>query len=494
MPYVRKVTAVRKVGPLKRGVYKRGPFMGRPYTKQKYAPVKAPVRKARVSSKRSTGSSSLGTAIGSAIGMALGGPGGGALGGMVGNAGGNFLSSIFGHGDYGVSNLSQIKENNIALSNSAQAPQFGTGKVAVNLKHREFLGDVLSSSTAGAFNITTYPIQPGLPVTFPWLSGVVADSFQQYRINGMTFEFRSMSADALNSVNTSLGSVIMATDYDSADVPFTSKQQMENTEYGVSCKPSTNMMHAIECARPQTVLSELYIRAYANPPNSDIRMYDMGKFYIATVGCQGTNVNLGELWVTYDIDVFKAIQQPPGYGNPYAQYVTANATAAAPLGTSRIVNQQDLLGLTFTNNQIQFPLSTQVGATYLLSLDYVASTTSAFNHPTVTSGNGMYISGAAADLWSPSPGAVTSQATLVLAVQYKGGGSYGNLPYINVSNFTWAVTSILETDIIVNQVNGTYWPGTFTLQIALLPPEEEESPEYTVVEEMKTMTIKTRNR
>lgn len=315
---------------------------------RKAAPMrKVYVKKAPTRNSKSSGlGGSLGSAIGTALGAALGGPAGAGVGGMIGNAGGSFISKMLGHGDYAVTNASQLKENNLVLANAAQMPQFGTGKVACKFVNREFLGDVYSSSTPGAFKINDYPINPGLNSTFPWLSGVVGAKFQQYRINGMSFEYRSMSGDALNSTNTALGSVIMSTDYDSADATFASKQEMENTEYGVSCKPSVNMMHGIECARFQTPVSELYIRAYDVPANKDIRLYDMGRFSIATVGCQAANVNLGELWVSYDIDCFKAIEQPPNYLTPFAQYTLNNVDSTHSLGTSQ-TEVKDQIGLTF---------------------------------------------------------------------------------------------------------------------------------------------------
>lgn len=361
---------------------------------RKSAPVRsAPLRtvtRARAPAKKSSSTgSALGTAIGSALGLALGGPGGGALGGMVGNAGGSFLSKIFGHGDYQVSNMAAVKEN--TLSNAANVPQFGTGKVSCNFKHREFLGDVISSSSANTFDIQSYSINPGLARTFPWLSDVVGASFQQYRINGMCFEFRSMSGDALNSVNTALGQVIMATDYDSADVPFTSKQQMENTEYGVSCKPSVNMMHAIECERSQTSISEQYIRAFAPPPNADVRLYDLGKFYIATNGCQGTSVNLGELWVTYDIDCFKAIEQVPNYLAFAAQYLlSTGATPAAPLGTAPTVavGGFDNIGLQFTSTTFSFPYDIPLKSNWAFMLTF-NSTNVALTPPAISFSNGF---------------------------------------------------------------------------------------------------------
>lgn len=405
-------------------------------------------------------SSSAGSAIGTALGGMFGGPGGAAVGSAVGGIGGTILSKIFGGGDYGVSNAPALKENNIVLANSAQAPQFGTGKVAVNLKHREFLTDVISSHTANTFKIDSYSINPGLAATFPWLSRVVAGNFQQYRINGMAFSFRSMSGDALNSVNTALGQVIMASDYDSADSAFTSKQQMENTEYGVSCKPSTNMIHGIECARSQTSVSELYIRAFANAAGTDVRLYDMATFYIASNGCQGTDVNLGELWVEYDIDVFKSVDFPPGYTNPYAQYLTtAGNTPTAPLGTGPVVRytNSDNIGLTFTANKIMFPLSIQDKSVWAINiLNQQSGAAAAWVPPVVTVGNGMATGGGTVNI--PVNAATLQDWGATYYIKYTAGtASATALPYINIANYTWAaVAAISFGDVYVTQVSGLF--------------------------------------
>lgn len=431
----------------------------RPRAKPKSA-IRAPKKRSEAGNAFRMGGSSLGTVLGSAIG----GPAGGALGGVLGRGAGAVLSKIFGHGDYDISNVGHIKSN--ALLNAAQAPTFGSGRVSINVKHREFLGDVISSSTAGAFSLKSYAINPGLVASFPWLSDVVGPSFQQYRINGMTYEFRSMSSDALNSTNTALGSVVMATDYDSRDVVFASKQQMENSEFGVSCKPSMNMMHAIECARNETAVSELYIRAFAVPDNADIRLYDMGRFSIATIGCQGTSVNLGELWVSYDIDCFKAIEQVPYYIAPYATYGLTTASATAPLGTAQeifqVTNGADQIGLTFVSeNKVAFPSDAQTGTTYLVSLVAVAGAAAALTKPVITTGNGLYID-VNVNLQVPTTGVTTALWTWNAAVQYKGGGTPAAPPYINVADYTWAPAGgILEMDLLVSAVSGNF-PGDYT--------------------------------
>ena len=58
--------------------------------------------------------------------------------------------------------------------------------------------------------------------------------------------------------------------------------------------------------KAQSVLGDLYVRPTLNVPSgSDRRLYDFGNFQIATIGLQGTSVNVGELWVTYEIELFK---------------------------------------------------------------------------------------------------------------------------------------------------------------------------------------------
>lgn len=479
------------------------------YLKYMGAPKKAPAKKRRVTttrrrvnesnvsvarrSVRRGGTSDLGSMLGGLAGMALGGPTGAMIGNAVGGVGGNMLSRIFGSGDYQVSNAGSLKKNNIALANASNIPQFGTGKVASKFVHREFLGDVISSATAGAFKIDSYAINPGQPGTFPWLAGVVGSKYQQYRINGMTFEFRSMSSDALNSTNTALGSVIMSTDYDSADTTFSSKQQMENTENGVSCKPSVNMMHGIECQRSQTPVSELFIRAYDVPSGKDIRFYDLGRFSIASTGMQGTNVNLGELWVTYDIDCFKAIEQVPGYLIPYAQYQLNVASATAPLGTSQtiypVTGGADTIGLTLTENKISFPADIQRGSRWHVQVAYQASEAKAITVPAVTVGGGMYV-GIQTPWKSPASAVTTAVFVLSYYIEYQGGATVAAPPYINLADFTWAVASVLQGDLYVSQVSGDFG-GTYTgTSVPAILSDDAEDPEtdspvYVCSEEQK---------
>jgi hypothetical protein len=83
------------------------------------------------------------------------------------------------------------------------------------------------------------------------------------------------------------------------------KQQMENYEFAQSSTPVHSLLHACECDPSQTANQGLF---YVNNPNDqdgDARLYDLGRFTIATQGMQATGYNLGELWVSYKICLLK---------------------------------------------------------------------------------------------------------------------------------------------------------------------------------------------
>jgi hypothetical protein len=186
------------------------------------------------------------------------------------------------------------------------------------ISHREYLCDVITSGTANVFStMTSYPLNPGIATTFPWLAAVAAQ-FQEYTFHGLAFEFVSTSADAIaSSTNTALGTVMMGTRYNPGFPAFLSKAEMLNEEYSTDCKPSESMVHLIECDPKENPYNIQYIRSTNNYSGS-LQNYDLGTMYVATSGFQGTNVVIGELWVTYDVELRKPIPANlAGYSNSY---------------------------------------------------------------------------------------------------------------------------------------------------------------------------------
>jgi hypothetical protein len=220
---------------------------------------------------------------------------------------GNVIKTATGFGEY------EVRSN--SLYEGAQVP-FVANRPTINgttISHREYIMDVVTSDTPGEFKSYTFDINPGLGSTFEWLSQV-AVNYEEYVIEGILFVFRSMSADALNSTNTALGSVIMATQYNTYQSPFGNKAEMENHAYAMSCKPSEDMVHPIECDPHQSSITTFFVRGGSPPEGADRRLYDLGRVEIGTVGFQGAGVNIGELHVTYQVSLMKprlyvAIQQ-----------------------------------------------------------------------------------------------------------------------------------------------------------------------------------------
>lgn len=172
-------------------------------------------------------------------------------------------------------------------------------------RFQEYLGDVITGASANTFKVDSYLVNAGNPNTFPWLSQI-ACNFEQYSFEGIIFQFKSTSADALNSTNTALGSVMLATQYDTLDAEFDSKLDMLNYEYSTSCKPSEDVLHMIECAPRMTTISELYVLYnQEQPANADPRLYNLGRFSVATTGFQAANVRIGQIHVTYQVRLMK---------------------------------------------------------------------------------------------------------------------------------------------------------------------------------------------
>jgi hypothetical protein len=238
--------------------------------------------------------------VGASIGTAIGGslvPGvGGVVGGLIGRGLGTVFRKITGVGDY------KITSNTLyGASRTSSVPSF-EGMNCIRVVHKEYLGDI--TSTTSYLN-TPFSINPGLQSTFPWLSAIAAN-YEQYFINGMIVNFVSTSAMALNSTNTALGKVVMATEYNAERPTFSSTSEMLNTVYSNYGKPSEDLIHAIECD-PRQVASKLYyIRSAGVPSGSDPRLYDLGIFQLATEGMQAT-ANIGGLWISYDVTLCKPV-------------------------------------------------------------------------------------------------------------------------------------------------------------------------------------------
>jgi hypothetical protein len=326
----------------------------------------------------------IGAIAGGAIGGFTGGPWGAIKGAATGSGLAGLASSLVGLGDYegfpmppwakGLhqNSLLGLDVGGIGSGAAAQIINSGTGPTIV--RHTEYLGDVFSSDE---FLNAAYKINPGDQSTFPWLYKI-ARNYTQWEPRGIIFNFKSTSADALNSTNTALGTVIYATDYNAVAPPFSTKQEMENTEYYCATKPACSMRHPIECSPRENPQKIFYVRTGgALPDDADPRLYDLGVFQIGTVGSQAA-ANVGELSVTYEIAFYKPRYDTSGV--PSAAYLAVGADTTInnsnPMGSVQ-TSSFDNIGVSFTNSFIQLddlPKNTKYLVAYVIDGTGTSST------------------------------------------------------------------------------------------------------------------------
>jgi hypothetical protein len=361
---------------------------GKPKRQNKATPKSNPLGNVKVSSRKVKGRGGFFEDAGSTVGS------------FIGKKAGGLLSRVFGLGTY------HTRMN--TLTNPNNPPILSNTRSATRITHREYITDIIS--TTGFTNVT-YPINAGISTTFPWLAAV-AQSFEQYRLHGMIFEFKSTSAVALNSTSTGLGTVILATEYDVTKASFTEKRSMENYMYASSAPPSVSIMHPVECARDVNVLTDMYVRSASIVTNSDLRFSDMGNFQIATVGMPAAGSTIGELWVTYDIELLKprlpatiSSNAPAHYTFDSVKFTSGTAPTSADyfgttaqkftlrgVGASPINVQTNTLNFTTTGNYVvvltMIGSSTAVGTTTVAIQSGTALGTGALVNAFFSSGAG----------------------------------------------------------------------------------------------------------
>jgi hypothetical protein len=268
------------------------------------------------------------------------------------------------------------------MMNGNQIPKFDSTRQTNVVCHREYLKDF--TGTVG-FSLNTFSLNPGLTDTFPWLSSV-ASSYQEYKFHGLVFEFRSLITDFVTG--GAPGVIVMATNYNADAVPYTSKQQMENSEFAVATKPTINLMHGVECADKQTILPQRYVRSGAVPPGQDLRLYDHGTFQFATAS--NPIQNLGELWVSYCVEFFKPVLplvgSLPGIGfktnrTGYTNPIPFGTTQASVSGALAVV----VTGTTITIR------NAEVGVKYKIDLAWTGTVAAAYGPGPVTLTNASFV-------------------------------------------------------------------------------------------------------
>lgn len=263
--------------------------------------------------------------------------------GDLGALAGSQLAKFFGHGDYHLHGNSLLGGD---LTKMSSAKFSKDGIRGTRITEREYIGDIVAGAlVAGSttFTSSSFELNPTTPTTFPWLSRI-ANLYDQWEPHGIVFEFVSTSSE-YNGSSQALGTVIMATDYDPYDSNFANKQQMENSDYACSSKPAEGLLHGIECAVTERPTRILYTDTANGAPRTS---YSLGRFQVATQGMSVANVNLGELWISYDITFYKKqLVSSTSSSIPFYK-----AVGSAPTSGPFIASPTGVLNLDITVDQV----------------------------------------------------------------------------------------------------------------------------------------------
>lgn len=228
-----------------------------------------------------------------------------------------------GQGDYSTNDIVQ------AGATEFSPPRFIAGDgTSIVLSSREYISDVYGPpSDSLYFQNRAIRINPGLENCFPWLSQVAAN-YEEYELKQLIFTFKSTIAEIGASTTGQVGQVIMATQYDVNDEPFTDKDTMLRYALSESCKATDSSMHGVECDPSKlSGAPGKFVRSAPVVVGGDPKQYDWGQFNIAVANMPAAyaNQSVGELWVSYTVELRKPkITSAKGltiqtdlYGNDY---------------------------------------------------------------------------------------------------------------------------------------------------------------------------------
>lgn len=173
-------------------------------------------------------------------------------------------------------------------------------KVTTNPRGRSYRiqKSEMVSSVLGSINFAqqSWPINPGLENSFPWLHAI-AQQWEQYKFHSLTYQY-------VTRTNTSeKGSVILAPDYDANDGAPTSEEQVTTYQDAKEEVPWTDNAIRLDRKAMFPTGDRKFVRR-GLVPFSDSRLYDAGTFYVCTLGQAADNTVLGKLWVHYDVEFF----------------------------------------------------------------------------------------------------------------------------------------------------------------------------------------------
>lgn len=194
------------------------------------------------------------------------------------------------------------------------------GDARIRVRHKEYLQDIVG--LGAGFSTTQIAIQPALLSSFPWLSSL-AKNYESYQFERLSFLYETTSA------SSSSGSIILAVDYDAADLAPTTKVEAMNMHGAVRSNPWQECCHRSTSQDLKKFGPQRYTRETSLLATEDVKTYDIGNLFLCLDGVTASTV--GELYVEYDV----TLMTPQLSANQAS--LSAKITGNAGTGASRLL-------------------------------------------------------------------------------------------------------------------------------------------------------------
>lgn len=216
------------------------------------------------------------------------------------------------------------------------------------------------SGSVGFALANTFTLNPGLPASFPWLS-VIANQFEKYRMSKVVYRFRPSKG------SSSPGIVVLAFEPDATDLPPSSALEIaQGLRYA-----DGPVWSDLELLVPMKF--EGFVRNSAIA-NSDVRLSDAGKVYVAVEGCADTTI-CGYIEAEYTIELMMKNAGGSGGRSTNRQVAELTGFYSGVTGVNMPVTLGlDGIGLQTTSTSVTLP-----AASYLVTVMPAGDITTGFS-------------------------------------------------------------------------------------------------------------------
>jgi len=181
--------------------------------------------------------------------------------------------------------------------------------------HSDYIGNLVSSSTAGALAIRKFELNPGLASVFPWVAPQIVQ-YYNYRVVGCRIKYEpNVGTSNSTAADSTVGRVGIRFQSDPTAPKSSSLLELENAGDKVVGK---SYMACAKTAGPnRTPSSGAQLRVRVGGASDDLRFYDFGYFEVWSEGIPSANVVLGKLRIEYSFECSNTIM----YGGLFGKAV-----------------------------------------------------------------------------------------------------------------------------------------------------------------------------